>query len=242
MDAELIYVDSGLTHSQTIGLLSFRGMCEPDHLRKIQIVHEILNGDLSAQIRGFKKIIEPRISPNTTPAQRRFLADWIASDEKTICYGLGGTNPYISEVTHDKDLISDWLYDCEYGREFSLELVDTHVYTKWEDGLTEGDLMYCKLDVEMSQDATEASPEVFTTNSGKLVVMENGDSWPSFSPATHKFFVLFKSAKGSSADYPTGTVTESGGNLTLSTFPASGYVPSADGKLHANFAIWLQAI
>ena len=94
----------------------------------------------------------------------------------------------------------------------------------------------------MNADATEASPETFTTNSGKLVLMETGVAFPSFSATTHKFFVLVKSSIGSSADYPISAVTESAGNLTFSTFPASGYVPAADGLLHANIAIWLQAI
>lgn len=242
MDATFLYVESGTTYSQTIGLLSFRGFLEPDHLRKVGVVHETLDGGVSEQVRGFNKIIEPRVSPNTTPTQRRFLANWITSDDKTIAFGLGGVNPFISQVINDKDLESDWLYDCEYGREFTLELIDTHLYTRWDDGITGEDLMYCKLAIEMSQDATEASPEVFTTNAGKLVVMENGDPFPSFSSATHKFFVHFKSAKGSSADYPTGTVTESGGNLTVSTFPASNYTLNVAGKLIANFAIWLQPI
>jgi hypothetical protein len=241
VDAQLFYIESGIIYSQTIGLLSFRGMLNPDHLRKIGLIHELLDGSITPQIRGFNKIIEPKVSTNTSEIQRRFLANWISSDDKSIAYGIGTVNPYVSEVVNDKDLVSDWLYDLEYGREFSLELVDTHVYKHWEDGITSDDLMYLKRDVQIT--GTVAVPETLVTGSNPLSVMENGNPWPSFSSVTHDFLVAVNADKGCEASFGIvkGSVAVVAGNLMFDIFVSDFGQAAPDGKYYACIAIFLQA-
>jgi hypothetical protein len=234
----LSYDYSGTSYSRTFQTLSLKGLDEPDRLHKNQIIHECLNGVLDEQVNGFRKEpIEIEFRPPFSPQDTRFLTRWFCAASKRIIYGN-----YISEGVTDDKLISSWLYDCELNRNFTVLLFDEHVYYAWNDGIVTDEDMYIKLNIEMSQDATEASPETFTTNVGQLALMETGFPFPVFNSSTHKFFVHFKSALGSSADYPIGTISVVAGNLTFTTFPANGFSPAADGKLHANFAVWLQPV
>ena len=231
MDAIFLYTESGNIYSRTIELLSFRGMDEPDQLRKIGVIHDLLDGGISEQVRGFNKIITAQVRAITTALDRRFMAAWIVSETKVLRYGN-----YISSVVSGKDLESQWLEDCEYGREFTLELIDLNLYTEWSDGVLSDETMYIKLKVEMSQDATETSPEVLTTNVGKLVVMENDDAFPPFNSTTHDHYISVLTSDGAAAVYPVA-YTVVANNIAISTFPMSGYVPATDGKLYANIGI-----
>jgi len=209
-------------------------MLEPDRLRKVSVVHEMLDGSVFEQIRGFNKIIEPRISPNTTPAQRRFLANWITSDDKIIAYGIGSSNVYISQVIHDKDLVSDWLDDCEYGREFNLELVDTHLYTQWDDGTLE-DNVIIKHDILLI--GTSASPETFTTGSDKLTLDDAGKAFPSFNDTAYSYGIIAMMANGSQATMHSTKPTVSAGNLTFDMFYGDSYTPALDGNMYVSIYI-----
>jgi hypothetical protein len=233
----LLYTESGLTYSKTFEALSFKGIDEPDRLRLNAITHDYLNGNLDQQVDGFfKEPIEITFNPTMDDLSMRFLTSWFIASVKLFVYGA-----YISQGKTDETLISEWLYDCEHNRAFTVKFWDEHKFYEWQDGISaEGD-MYIKLAVEMSQDATEASPESFTTNSGKLVLMENGESFPSFNSVTHDFYISILASSGSGAIYPVGSSTVSAGDLTFSTFPESGYVTSSDGKLWANFAIYAVA-
>jgi hypothetical protein len=236
----LSYQDSGVSYSQNFQAYSLKGFFNPDAFQLVNYIHLGRDGTVSGQTFGFKRLIEIDHGPINDNDLRLFILNWLKSDFRMMS-SLGLTG-YV-EPQNPKEFRDEWINGSRFGRRFLLPLIDSNVYQLFPDVTpTSTDLMYCKLDIEMDQDATEASPEVFTTGEGKLPLMETGEAWPVFNALTHTFFVLFKSAKGSSADYPTGSVSIVAGKLVISTFPASGYVPSVDGKLHANFAIWLQPL
>ena len=238
MDIILLYKQNSSWYSETFDCLVLKGMYEPDKLQRVSVTHDCLDGSVVEQIRGFNKVITATFRATATASQRRFLARWFVSERKTIAYGN-----YVSSVIVDQDLVDEWLYECEHNRQFTVTMLDTHLFTAWDDGISGEDLMYCKLEIEMDDTKTEADPELFETNVGKLQYMETGatDPFPLFDDSLYVFYVSMLASKGSAATFPIADIAIVAGNLTFKTFPASGFIPASDGKLYANFAVWLQA-
>ena len=237
MDITLQYSQSGTSYSQAFGASALVGVDEPDRLHKVGVVHAMLDGTLSEQIAGFRK--EPitlKLQPSYTAVQRRFLVKWLLATTKRVIYGN-----YVSEGVTDEALVSNWLYDLEYGRAFDVQIYDEHVYHAWDDGVIVEDLMYLKRQVEVI--GTLASPETFTTNTGKLVVMQNADAFPSFNSSTHDFLIVVNGDKQCEASFSIvkDSVSVVAGNLTWQMFISDFGQPAADSKYYASIAIFLQA-
>lgn len=100
--------------------------------------------------------------------------------------------------------------------------------------------MYFLDDVEVT--GTEASPETFTTNVGKLAVMSTGAPWPTFNASTHKFSV-HPHGKQDARISLVNTPSVSGGNLTFQLAISDyGNPKPSDSKFYARITIFLQAI
>jgi hypothetical protein len=232
--AHLQYDKSGLTYTDIFSTLAVKGLDAPDRLIKIGVVHDELNGNLEQQIRGFRREISITLKPGLSSTQTRFLEHWFDAETKRIIYG-GIIN---TEGITDKELASQWLYECEHNREFEIKFFDSTVYALWEDVLRQGDeLIYIKNNVVISQDSTEAAPESFITNTGKLAVMENGEAFPLFNSVTHSFFVEVFASNGAASHYPAKHSVNGDGNMVIATFAGSGFTPALDGNLYADFAI-----
>lgn len=232
MDITLLYVQAGVTYSKTFEAMSLKGIDEPDRLRRNAVIHDYLTGTSEEQIDGFfKEPIEIEFKAGQDQISTRFLVSWYAASVKLFEYGY-----YVSQGTTDESLISDWLYECELGRAFTIKFWDEHKYYKFEDGIIPEADLYIKLKVVMDQDATQDSPESFTTNSGKLATMQNGDPWPSFNATTHDHYISILASDGSGAIFP-ATFSISSGDITITTFPAGSYLPDPANVLYANFSI-----
>ena len=209
-------------------------MDEPDQIQKVGVVHDLLDGSILEQVRGFHKVISPTVSANATAAERRFLAKFIVSDDKTLKYGN-----YVSGVVCDEDLASEWLEDCEYGREFTFRLVDHHVYQSWDDGLTGDDLLYLSAEIEIT--GTESSPQLLTTGTAPIALMQNLSAWPSFNDDVYDFVPIPVARDGTFYGVLKGSVTESGGDLSFQVFHSDTGNPASDGKFYAAICIFAQA-
>lgn len=209
-------------------------MDEPDQIQKVGVVHDLLDGSILEQVRGFHKVISPTVSANATAAERRFLAKFIVSDDKTLKYGN-----YVSGVVCDEDLASEWLEDCEYGREFTFRLVDHHVYQSWDDGITGEDLIYISDVIEIT--GTPDSPQILTTGTAPIAKMANGDDWPGFEDSTHVFLPSPVGFDGTWYGIVKASVVETGGNLSFQIFHSDTGNPASDGKFWAAVAILVQA-
>lgn len=237
MDATFIYTANGVTKQRTITIFAIRGMDEPDDIEKIRVVHDYLNGNIEEQNNGGLKLFSITFSPLISAVDRRFLSAFFLSSNKTVVYGA-----FISQVVNnDIALISEWLNNIELGRQFTVYFTDTHVYHSFETGGVETDDMYHKLMVKF--EGTSDAPETFTTNSGKLALMENGLSFPSFSDATHTFSVIMVPNKKSQFSISIVTnASVSAGNLTWQAFVSDNQLPSPiDGFFWVDIAIFLQA-
>ena len=209
-------------------------MYEPDKLHKVGMVHECLDGSVTEQVRGFNKIITLTFKPVTTPTQRRFLASWFAAETKWIHYG--GLTSY---VVVDEDLVSSWLYDCEFNRQFVVPMRDEYIYTQWADGVILDTNMYYTAIVQIT--GTPAVPQTFTTNAVPLTTDIWGNAFPVFDGALQKFSVWGVSAKYSQFVYcQVGEVTVSSGNLTWQAFASDFGTPADDGNYWVKFTISVQ--
>jgi hypothetical protein len=232
----LSYTDSGVSYSLALAVLSMRGLDEPDELRLVGIQHKYLDGSGEDQIQGFQKVITLDFGVVSSPVARRFLAGFVQSEDKVVIYGN-----LVSRVINDSNLASQWVNDLEVGRRFILRLVDEFCYQSWSDGISGEDLMYFKAKVQI--DGTAASPETFTTGSGKLSTMETGAVWPAFSSVTHKFHVSVDGSKYCQAVFAlVDKATVSSGHVTFQLYVSDFGNPAADGKYYVDIAIFLQAI
>jgi len=217
-------------------MLVVRGMSEPDTLKKVAVVHNLLNGDTAETVLGFRKEVSMQFRPFVDPSATRFLVRWLLAESKRI-----KTETLLSEGIVDESLASTWLADLEHGRTFELTFYDQHVYQRWEDAGASADyLMYFKRDVKIT--GTWESPEVFTTNTGKLALMENGHPFPVFNSTTHDFLVALNAEKGCQATFGVvkGSVAVVSGNLTFNAFVSDYGAPADDGFFWCAIAIFLQ--
>jgi hypothetical protein len=212
-------------------------MDEPDDLELVGVSHKYLDGSSDEQIQGFRKTVTVTVPPLTTATDRRFMAKFILADVKALEYGN-----FVSQVVNvDEQMSSRWVNDCEQGRMFILRFTDVHVYHAWDDGVISDDLMYLKRDVEIT--GTVTTPQTLTTNSDALVVMENGNPFPSFNASTHDFLIAVNAEKGCEASFGVvkGSVSVIAGNLTFDIFVSDFGQTAADGKYYCSIAIFLQA-
>lgn len=237
-NATFIYTRSGVQSSRSIDVLYHRGMTEPDEIEDVGPIHDRLDGVIVETVAGARKHVQVVVGARATAADRRFLANWILSSDRTLVIG----NFASSMVLEDDTLLSEWLNAIERGRRFNLRLIDDHIYHDWDDGATPEEDMYLKYEVEIT--GTETSPETLTTNSGKLATMQNGDPYPVFNSSTHDFLIAVNADKQCQASFQIvkGSRSVSAGNLSFQIYISDIGAPApSDGKYFATIAIFLQA-
>ena len=231
--ATLVYLKAGNYYSRNIAFMRLIGLLEPDRLVRIAKVHECRDGSIKEQILGFHKAIQLDVAPTTTPAERRFLVGFLLGEFRSIEYhGL------ISEVIFkDAELVSQWVYECEHNRAFTILALDPFVYRRWQDGVASDTDMFYTAIVEITGTAT--SPQTFTTNVAPIATDIWGNPFPNFTsmkasivgiPANNSQFVFCL----------VGEATLIGGNLTWSCFMSEFDIPASDGKFYVKFTISAQ--
>jgi hypothetical protein len=235
VDVTLAYTQSSVTYSRTFSTLAVKGLTEPDRLHKVAILHEFLDGSLVEQVRGFRKEpLEIEFRPPFSPQETRFLTRWFLASSKLFYSGV-----IVSEGITDQELVSKWLFDLEYGRNFTVGFFDEVVYQRWDDGPTLDTNMYYSAIVKIT--GTLAAPQTFTTNVSPIAVDIWGNTFPAFSSVIHKASVIGVSAAYSQFVYcQIGEVTVSGGNLTWQAFASDFGTPADDGFYYVKFTISVQ--
>lgn len=231
MAITLVYTDSGTTYTLSLNTLSMRGVSEPDELRMVSVQHKYLDGSSEEQIRGFQKVITIDFGVIQVPAYRRFLVQFIKSEVKSIVYGTIAS----SVVNDNPNLATNWINDVEHGRRFIIRLVDSHLYTMWDDGSSDEDDVIIKHDILLV--GTSSSPESFTTGSGKLTVDDAGKAFPAFDGTVYSYGVIPIMSNGCQATMHASTPTVSGGNLVFTLWYGDSYTPAPDGNMYVSIYI-----
>ena len=236
MDIVLVYQEGGLTYSNAFYDVTVVGLNEPDRLRKNAVVHEYLDGGIGEQTDGFfKEPIELSFDPPLTALERRFLSDWFLASRKWVSSGN-----YLSEGITQQELLSEWLYDCETNRQFTIQLFDTHKYYEFQDvGPIADEDMYCRLNVLIT--GTSLAPQTFVTGTAPIALMETGEAWPVFSDATHVHKVVL--TPNSSCQFIpclVANATVVAGNVVFQAFVSDMQSPASDGSFYVDIQVFLQ--
>jgi hypothetical protein len=231
----LEYTDASTT-SRAFTLLSMRGVDNFDEVQWAGQQFTHLDGSLTEEIVGFKRVFTLDFGVLTSLSDARFLLSFCAAPFKRIYF-----SSIVSSVTLDEPRMSfEWESDVQTGRRLVLRLVET-VMHQWPDRQIEAEqLAYIKCKVKV--EGTQTSPESFQTGTGKLATDETGQSYPTFSSATHVFSVLCNSAPYQEAHVNvTGLATVSGGKLNFNLAVQDSGKAFSDGYFYTDIVIIAQA-
>jgi hypothetical protein len=136
---------------------------------------------------------------------------------------------------------NEWLNGLYSAKHFVLRVTESYVHQAWPVAAVAETNMYIKNQVAIT--GTQASPETFTTNVGKLLVMETGASFPTFNSSTHVFYVSVNGSKYQSADIAKVKDSESvvGGNIQFQAYINYGGNAASDGNYYLDICVFLQA-
>jgi len=240
---QLRYTKNSTVYTQVFNALSIKGFDDPDKIELVPpIIYVFADGNKKTEFRAFRRIITVDLGVIESQANRQTVQEFLRAGTKSILYQ--GVQSGIVEVpvsSRDSEFENEWEWDCILGRSFILELVETQVRIVWPEYLIiVGDLMYLKRGVKIV--GTSLSPETFTTNVGKLILDETGNSYPTFSETTYVFNVVITPTDNCQASFSTvGDPSVVAGNLTFQAFVSDFQVPASDGFFYADIAIFLQA-
>ena len=234
------YLDSGTARSKDIDVLSLRGWSDPDEFENFGVQHSFLNGGVQETLIGFRRIVTIDFGVIQDEATRIYLLYWMLASNKSITYS--------SDTAHFALLdfgryANEWLESCELGRQFVLTLAETDIRTTMPTSIVEGEVAYIKRKVAIA--GTQASPETFTTNAGKLATDQTGASYPTFDTGSYAYQVHLTSYQ----EAPVNLVAEpsiSGGgatgNITFTVAVGDSGKAFSDGSYYADIVIIAQAI
>lgn len=237
----LKYVDGmGSVQKMQLPFLSVRGFDEPDEIQLVPPrIARLFNGFLRTQFKGFRRVVTVNFGVLGS-SERAFLFRFFSSNTRSIYLGVtAGQEEEIIFATDQTEYESEWRQNCVLGRSFTLKFAENAIRNAWTDYTPASgiDIMYIKKKVKII--GTQESPEEFTTNSGKLVTMETGLSYPSISLLSWVVSVdtvPYQDAKINQV----GDVVNTGTNLTFSLAVSGAGSPSPDGYYYADIIIGLQ--
>lgn len=236
---KLKYGVAGATSQTFATPLAVKGFDPCDHFRPWPGILQVgMDGSRSVITKGFTRVFTVELGV-ITYNERKFLNAFLLSDETYITYDLQTTNLRV-ELENAEQWENDWLEGREF-RYVKLVLVDKYLSNSFVAvNVFNDDIMYLKRHVKI--EGTEASPETFTTNAGKLATDETAQNYPAFSDTTHVFHVEVNGTPYQDAKIHIITQPSiSGGNLTWTAAVSGSGNASGDGFFYADLAIFLQA-
>ncbi len=240
------YVDSASAiQSRSIQVLSVRGFEEPDFVAFVPpIQNNFVDGSLETQFKGFRRVITFDCGVLSSATDRGFVLNFLTANVRSITYQAAAIGIEEIIVSHDSgfEYNNSWVNDFIGGKQFILYVVENAIRTTWTNytPAAETEIMYVKLKVKVV--GTQASPETFQTNSGKLAVMENGSVFPAISLLTWVATVVANGAKYQDAGInQVGNISNIGTDLSFQLAVSDAGTASGDGFYYADIIFLLQA-
>jgi hypothetical protein len=238
----LKYIDtSGAIKSETLSVLDVRGFDDPDEIQLVPpIVNRFMDGSTRTDFKGFRRAITIDCGVIHDEAVHRALLGFLRADVRSVTYENAGRGEELIVATDTHSLTSMWIRGLAIGKRFLLRVIENAIRSVWTDYTPASgvDIMHCKLKVEIT--GTQAAPETFVTNAGKLATMENGAQFPTISLLTWVASVVAVSYQEAEVNI-IGTPTNSGTNLTFQLAVSDAGKASSDGKYYADILVLLQA-
>lgn len=222
---------SGYT-SQLFTAAAIKGLDTPDTVLLYNRQHEHLDGSFVSNVLGFKRRIFIDFGVLQTAAGKKFLLNFIKANDTYIKTGTQTA----TVVPDEAELEAEWLEGCENGSRFMLDLTETRLHRSFPTVGLGDDLIYFTLKVKI--EGTQASPETFTTGTGKLATTARGIAYPTFNAATQSVSVLVNSTPYQ--DRKVNVVTQgtiSGGNVTFTCALSDAGNDSGDGFSYCDISI-----
>jgi hypothetical protein len=237
--AILKYLDSGTLYTQSLEVINIRGLTTPYKWELVpKIINEFSDGHKETQYKGFRRIIGVELAP--VHDYEDFIRKFLKADSKSLTYNLDSVVTDSGNLTFDEgELENAWADDYRNTELFTFELKEDAIRTVWPSSPVDNMTGCIKAKVKI--EGTQTSPETFTTNVGKLLTMQNGQSYPTISLLSYNPSVLLSEYQAATVNR-VGDIAQSGGNITFQLAVDDIGNPSDDGYYYADIVIVLQAI
>lgn len=245
----LKYLDSsGVVHTATVDVLSVRGFDDPDDIKFVpEKLFEYADRSSETMFVGFSRIITFVVVAVADSTTDKYLAWWFAANSRSVTYqGESTVAEEVFVVPEDsKNFRAVWLDDFSLAKEFTFKVVENVIRATWPDAIPviTTDIMYIAKKIQINPAATDASPEVFTTNSGKLLYNYGTTPFPPMSTLSNIVSVDVDGSRYMDCTvHRVGDITQVGNNISFIVALSGAGNPASDGNYYADFIFMLQPI
>lgn len=240
----LKYVDSvGATRSATIGILSIKGFADPDSVMIWPpVINKYADGSIQSQFKGFRRVITIDFGVVESAADREFIRAFLIANTRSVYYYENNVGGEEIIVAHDlTDYENEWKENASQFRNYKITVVEKVIRDSWTSYTPPStvDIMYIKNKVKI--EGTQAAPETFTTNSGKLATSGSGNPFPNISLLSYVVTIItppYQDAKINQV----GSITQSGSNISFQLAVSDAGNASGDGFYYCDIIVGLQEI
>ncbi len=232
----------------TLTTLSVHGITDPDDAAPWPAVRdEYRDGATRTKYKGFRRLIDVGFEVISDSTEEHFLLAFLDANFKSVTYG-NEDMALLETIVAPQDAGSyatQWDHGFKEAKLYSLKLLEDSIRTLWplELQVVDGDpsmIVYMISHVQVV--GTRDNPELFTTNSGKLLYNYGTTPFPEISLLSYQVSIgLTKCQERGAAKV--GTVTQNGPNISfylgLDTF---GNDDPTDGSDYFDIRIELQPI
>jgi hypothetical protein len=243
--AQLQYFDIlGNNYIQTFNVLFVRGMDLPYKWNFIppEAYYKFPDGSARTNYVGFQRIIAVELT--ALDSNEAFIEAFLQSVTRILTYQGINFVPEDCVVVYESSAFNDeWFDDFKHTKKYVFELIESSIHQVWPvpTPIVITDIMYIAKKVKI--EGTQATPELFTTNSGKLQYNYGTTPFPNISVTGYNVTIMCNAAPYQDAKVnQVGDITQSGLNIAFYLAVSDTGNPSSDGFFYADLTIGLQAI
>ena len=125
IDITLAYTEGGTEYTHDFELLSLKGYDDIDQVEIVGVQHRHLDGSISEQIRGYRRILSLDFGVLQDFEGRLFLVNFIRNSDREVRKASSG---FVNAVLIDWErFVNEWKDNLAIGRRFYLELVQSEI-------------------------------------------------------------------------------------------------------------------
>jgi hypothetical protein len=238
------FLDSiGVVHTQAFDILSVHGNT-PDNIRFVPpLLYSIIDGSSETEFRGFQRVFVYELK--ALNSLEDYLRAFLQASAKSITYkGINTVAEECQVVFESAEYENEWIDGFEHTKRYVIELVESTIRTIWNIPtflpIADEDMYIIK---KVKIEASQTSPETFTTNVGKLLYNYGTTSLPSFSLLSHIISISCNSTPYQDAKFnQVGDIAQSGSNISFQIAMSDTGNASSDGFFYTDIKIQLQEI
>jgi hypothetical protein len=238
---------TGASNQQTFQALKVKGFDPVDDLEEFPGVQFVARGSgLVQQNILLRRHFTIELGTLQVYADRLFVGNFMHANRKVVTYsytGIGGTamTEYaVVVVNENQRLQTEWLDRIEIARYVVIQVQEAYAQAQFPSGVvpvSDTD-MYVKKMVKIV--GVPGSPEVFTTNAGKLASCDApAGAYPGFNASTQVFSIDVDGSVYQDCHFNiVADATVVSGNLQFSVAQSGAGSPSGDGFYYCDITIF----